>query len=214
MDTGDAMISNHHVSDTSSSHSSDDSYTDPPSPVEPYDAFSGYYRAPGASRTHEDKYDTASLLARWQQEEAFGTDWLFDSGEGSEVDVQDLPVKNTPLKITHYNGIRLQSDRMHPNTSLTPSKRLGRGPQGLAWDLEGEIGIRRDCAGLHPMESRSQRRKSAMPRHPDEGPKRSGKNFLEPASARSKSYTEREHNRKLIPEWHQASEKAKRKAKT
>ena len=214
MNTGDAMIPNHPVSDISSSHSSDDSYTDPQPPVEPYDAFSGYYRAPGASRTRGDKYDMASLLARWQQEEEFGTDWLFDSGEGSEVDVQDLPVKNTPLRISHYNGLRLQSDGKHPNTSLAPSKILGRGPQSSAWDLESELGTRRDCAGLQPTESHSQRRNSAMPRHPNEGPKRSGKNFLEPVSARSRSYTEREYNRKSIPKRHQASEKTKRKTKT
>ncbi|KAK0510749.1 hypothetical protein JMJ35_007181 [Cladonia borealis] len=213
MDMGDAMIPHHPVSDTSSSHSSDVSYTDPPSPVEPYDAYSGYYRAPGASRTHGNKYNTASLLARWQREEEFGTDWLFDSEEGSEVDVQHLPVKNTPLKLMHYNGIRLQSDRMHPNTSLALLKRPGTGPQGIAWDLESEMGSRQHCAGLQPMESHLQWRKSAMPRHPVEGPKRSGKKFLEPASAKSKSYTEREHDRMLIPERHQASEKAKKKAK-
>ncbi len=213
MDMEDARIPNHPASDTSSSHSSDDSYTDPPSPVEPYDAFSGYYRTPGVSRIHGIKYDRASLLAQWQQEEEFGTDWLFDSGEGSEVDVQDLPVKNTPLIITHYNGTSLQSDRMHPNdTSLAPSQRLGRGPQDLAWDLESEMGGSGECAGLQPMESHSQRRKSVMPCHPDEGPKRSGKKVLEPASARSKSHTEREHNRKPMPERHQASKKSKRKA--
>ena len=213
MDMGDATIPHHPVSDTSSSHSSDVSYTDPPSPVEPYDAYSGYYRAPGASRTHGNKYNTASLLARWQREEDFGTDWLFDSEEGSAVDVQHLPVKNTPLKLMHYNGIRLRSDRMHPNISLAPLKRPGRGPQGMAWDLESEMMDRRHCAGLQPMESHLQRRESVMSRHPVEGPKRSGKKVLEPTTARLNSYTEREHDRKLIPERHQASEKAKRKAK-
>ena len=215
MDMEDAIIPNHPASDTSSSHSSDDSYTHPPSPVEPYDAFSGYYRAPGASRTHGIKYDRAGLLAQWQQEEDFGTDCLFDSGEGSDVDVQDLPVKSTALKTTHYNGTRLQSDRIHANhTPLAPSERLGRGPQDLAWDLNSELGSGGDCAGLQPMESHSHRRKSAMARHPDEGPKRSGKKVLGPASARSKSHIEREHNRKPTPERHQASKKTKRKTKT
>ena len=210
MDTGEAMIANRPVSDTSSSHSSDDSYTDPPSPVEPYDAFSGYYRAPGTSRIYGDKYDAASLLARWQQEEGIGTDWLVDRGEGSEVDIQDLPVKITPLRIAHCNGIRLQPNGVRPNISLAPSKRqVGRGPQGLAWDLENEVG---DWAGLHQMESHSQQRKSAMTRHPGEGPKRSGKDLLEPGSARSKFHTDRGQNRR-IPDRHQASEKTKVKSK-
>lgn len=213
MDMGDTMVPDHPVSDTSSSHSSDESYTDPPSPAEPYDAFSGYYRAPGASRIRGDRYDAASLLARWRQEEEIGTDWLFDSGEGSEVDVQDLPVKNTPLKIAHCNGIRLQSNRIHPNTSLCPSKRPGRGPQGLACDLENEMSSSGDCAGLHQMESHLQRRKSAMTCHPGEGPTRSGKDFLEPASARSKVHTERGHNRRPFPQRHQASETTKIKTK-
>ena len=214
MDTGDTMIPRYPVSDNSSSHSSEDSYTDPPSPVEPYDAFSGYYRAPGASRTHGNKHNAASLLARWQMQEEISTDWLFDSGEGSEVDVQDLPVKNTPLRIAHSNGIRLQSDGMHPNTSPTPSRRPNRGPQGLAWDLKNEMSSSGDRAGLQQMDSHSQRRKSAMTRQHCEEPKRSGNDFLEPASARSKFHIERGHNRISIPERRRASEKTKVKTKT
>ena len=63
------------------------------------------------------------------------------------------------------------------------------------------------------MDSHSQRGKSAMTGHPSEGPKRSGKDSLEPTSARSKFHTERGHNRRPIPERDPASEKTKVKTK-
>ena len=100
MDIQERTTTSDNASDTSSSRSSDDSYTDPPLPTEPYDAFAGYYRAPGASESQRLRGRTARPGMQLPPDKETNTerldgllDRVLDSEDGSEVDVQNLPVK-------------------------------------------------------------------------------------------------------------------------
>ena len=126
MDVRENIIPSDDADDTSSSHSSDDSYTDPPSPTEPYDAFGGYYRTPGASRSHYRNGHIAD--GRMQIPVGDGYDGLLDSEEGSEIDIQGLPVK-THLPRSKQAAAKGQGpDQHHQNhsTSLAQSKYTGK----------------------------------------------------------------------------------------
>lgn len=99
MDLQERIVPSDDLGGTSSSHSSDDSYTDPPSPTEPHDAFGGYYRPPGVSRCH----GTYGQNTEWRMRTLSGTegimddcDGFLDSDDGSGVDVQGVPVKGRP----------------------------------------------------------------------------------------------------------------------
>lgn len=130
---------------TSSSHSSDDSYTDPPSPIEPFDAFGGCYRTRGASRSHYRNGQIAGGGMQIPVEDDY--DGFLDSEEGSEIDIQGLPVK-THLPRTKRTAAKGQgSDQHHQHhvTSLARSKHAGKvmagglqsitdsGPQVVKW---------------------------------------------------------------------------------
>ena len=124
MDEHESITPSHGVGSTSSSHSSDDSYTDPPSPTEQCDPFRGYYRTPAASNF----YDTNGQGAEWGTQVAAGVatdmdsyDGFLDSEDGSEVDVQALPVKRCPRRTMHADVGAPESNQRHhqSNTALT-----------------------------------------------------------------------------------------------
>ena len=176
------------ASDTSSSHSSDDSYTDPPSPTEPYDAFAGYYRTPGASRSHHIDGRTAGSRMRFPAAAEIntdGADGFLDSEDGSEVDVQGLPVKERPPRTVRAVGkSQIRDQRHHLNISTPParSKHSGRvmdQSRIMAGGLESNVD-----SGLHLEQSQEGQKKPVSPlqsggqlRYPK---LRSGKNLLEP----------------------------------
>ena len=68
MDEHESITPSHGVGSTPSSNSSDDSYTDPPSPTEPCDPIRGCYRTPAASNF----YDTNGQGAEWGTQVAAG----------------------------------------------------------------------------------------------------------------------------------------------
>ena len=109
------------ASDVSGSHSSDDSYIDPPSPTEPYDAFAGYYRTAGASRSHRMKGKIVGLKEELSTD---GADGFLDSEDGSEVDVQGLPVRGPLARSVRATGKdRFSDQRQGQNTSTPPLAR-------------------------------------------------------------------------------------------
>ena len=131
MDVQKKIIPSDDASDTSSSHSSDDSYTDPPSPKEPYDAFAGYYRAPGASGSRRMNGRVVGSRMQFPAEEDMktdGADCFLGSEDGSEVDVQGLPVKGRPPRPAQAAGRQSLDRRHHQNSStpLTRSRHSGR----------------------------------------------------------------------------------------
>ena len=171
-----------------SEHSSDDSYTDPPSPTEPYDAFAGYYRTPGASRSHRTNGRIAGSKMRCPVEEEPSTDGIdgfFDSEDGSEVDVQGLPVRARHARTVRAAGKGRSSDqqRQHRKTStLAQSKHPGKfmdQSQIMASGLESNAD-----RGLHLEQSHASQKQPVSPvrlggqiRYPK---LRSGKSLPEP----------------------------------
>ena len=174
------------ASNTSSSHSSDDSYTDPPSPIgEPYDAFAGYYRTPGASRSHGANGRIAGSRMRFSPDEEINTDaadGFLDSEDGSEVDVQGLSVKGRPPRTVRAAGKGDQRRRQNASTPLARSKRSGRVldqsrvmASGLKSNIDGELNLEQSHVSqerpVSPLRSGSKLRSPKLP---------SGKNLPEP----------------------------------
>ncbi len=188
MDVQERNIPSDGASDTSSSHSSDDSYTDPPSPTEPYDAFAGYYRTPGASISHRIDGRIAGSRTHFpaaEETDTDGADNFLDGEDGSEVDVQGLPVKRRPPKTVRAARKGRALDQRHHlsiPTPLTRSKHSGRvmdQSRVMAGELESKID-----GGLHLEQSHRGKEQSVSPlqlggqlRYPK---LRSGKNYPEP----------------------------------
>lgn len=189
MDVQETILPSDNASDTSSSHSSDDSYTDPPSPTEPYDAFAGYCRNPGASRSRRMNGRIAGSKMRFlpleEDANADGTNGFLDSEDGSEVDVQGLPVRGRPQRTVRAGATGQKSDQQHhqnSSTSLARSKPLGRvtdESRVMGGGLEGNVD-----GGLHLEKSHLSQERPVSPlrsvgqlRYPK---LRSGKNLPEP----------------------------------
>ena len=188
MDKHKCITPNLGVGSTSSSDSSDDSYTDPPSPIEPCDPFRGYYRTPTASNL----YDTNGQGAKWGTQVAAGVatgmnefDDFLDSEDGSEVDVQALPVKRCPQRTMRADVGGPKSNQWHHQSKTAPtarSKQSGRvieQPCVVAQNDESNFDN-----GLHFEESHANRRESVLRPQSHEQlryPKlRSGKDLPEP----------------------------------
>ena len=132
MDEHESITPSHGVGGTPSSHSSDESYTDPPSPKEPRDPFRGYYRTPAASNL----YNTNGQGAEWRTQFAAGVatemdsyDDFLDSEDGSEVDIQALPVKRCPPRTMHADvgGPKFNQRHQQSNTAPTVWSKQSRG---------------------------------------------------------------------------------------
>ena len=167
MDVQENIVPNHDASDTTSSHSSDDSYIDPPSPTEPYDAFAGYYRAPGASGSHRINGRVGGSRMRFLAEEDMntdGADGFLGSEDGSEVDVQGLAVKGRPPTAVRAAGKGQSLGQRHHKNSSTPlarSRNLGRvleESQVMAGGLESNVD-----GGLKLEQSHASRKQSVSP---------------------------------------------------
>ena len=188
MDEHESITPSYGVGSTSSSHSSDDSYTDPPSPPEPCDPFRGYYRTPAASNFH----DTNGQGAEWGTRVAAGVatdmdryDDFLDSEDGSEVDVQALPVKRCPQRTMHADVGGPKSNQRHHQNNTAPtawSKQSGRvTDQSCAVAQNDERNVDN---GLHLEESHANQREYVLRPQAHEQlryPKlRSGKDLPEP----------------------------------
>lgn len=189
MDVQESITASHDADGTSSSHSSDDSYTDPPSPTELYDAFNRCYRTQGACRSH----DMNGQIAGWRmpipgevETDIDGYDGFLDSEDGSEVDVQALPVKRRPPRSVQAAAKGLISDQRHHQSNSTPvpySKHSGRvmhQSRVVTGSLESNVG-----KGLHleknPHANRNHPVSPPQSREQLHYPKlRSGKDLLEP----------------------------------
>ena len=191
MDVQESITLSDDTGGISSSHSSDDSYTDPPSPTEPYDAFGGYYRTTGASRSR----NMNGQVAEWGMRIPAGVetdldgydgfDGFHDSEDGSEVDVQALPVRRRPPRTVQATAKGLTSDqRHHQNISIPAawSKRSSRvtdPSRPVAGDLESNVDN-----GLHLGEAYASPKQPVAPpqsREQSGYPKlRSGKDLPEP----------------------------------
>lgn len=122
MDEHESIKPGHGVGSTSSSHSSDDSYTDPPLPTELCDPFRGYYRMQAVSNSRDTNGQRAG---RWTQVGAeVATDMddygFLDSEDGSEVDVQALPVKRCSQRTMHANVGGPKSNQRHHQSNTAP----------------------------------------------------------------------------------------------
>ena len=186
MDEEKTITPSHTVNSTSSSHSSDDSYTDPPSPTEPCDAFGGYYRTPGVSKS----YDTNGQVAGWRMQVPAGLetdmniyDGFLDSEDGSEVDVQALPVRRRLRKTVQAN-VRDPDQRHHQNNAApnAGSKQSGRIMDQFCAFAENDESI--VDKGLRSEKSHANRKQPVSRHHSREQlryPKlRSGKDLPEP----------------------------------
>lgn len=197
MDVQESVTLSDDTGGMSSSHSSDDSYTDPPSPTEPYDAFGGYYRTTGASRSRNMNGQVAEWGMRMQAGvkndldgydgcDGFdGFDGFHDSEDGSEVDVQALPVRRRPPRTVQATAKGLTSDRQHHQNSSIPaawSKPSGRvtdPSRPVSGDPESNVDN-----GLHLGEAHASQKQPVVPpksREQSGYPKlRSGKDLPEP----------------------------------
>ena len=193
MDEHESITLGHGVGSTSSSHSSDDSYTDPPSPGEPCDPFRGYYRRQAASNL----YDTNGQRAGWGTQVAAEVaiseaatemddyDDFLNSEDGSEVDVQALPVQEYPRRTMQASVGGPKSYQRHHQGKTSPtawSKQSGRvrdESRVVAQADEENVDI-----GLHLEESHANQRESVLQSQSLERlhyPKlRSGKGLPEP----------------------------------
>ena len=187
MDVQERFIPSDDASENSSSHSSNDSYTDPP-PTEPYDAFAGYHRTPCASRSHGMNRRTAGSSMRFPGEEEIetdGADGFLDSEDGSEVDVQGLPVKGSPRSTVRAAGNGQTSDQRHHQNNSTPPARSTHSSRVRDQSRVISGGLERTVdGGLHLENSHAIQKQPVSP--PRSGghlhyPKlRSGKNLPEP----------------------------------
>ena len=176
MDVQERIIPSDDANDTSSSRSSDDSYTDPPSPTEPFDAFAGYYRTPGASRFHRMNERIAGSRMRFPAEEEINTDGvdaLLDSEDGREVDIQGLPVKGRPPRTVRVAGKDQTSDQQLYSGRVMDRSRVVAG--GLPSNVDGGLHLEQSHASqsqpVSPLRSGGQLRYPKL---------RSGKNLPEP----------------------------------
>ena len=192
MDIQERTTPSDNASDTSSSRSSDESYTDPPSPTEPYDAFAGYHRAPGVSKFQRLSGRMARSgiqLPPDEETNAEGLDGLLDgvldSEDGSEVDVQNLPVKGRPprtLRATRKG--RSPNCRNRQSDSTLPSRSAVSGtvtdpslliPGGLQRNINTGLNLEGSHASQkQPMPSLRSNGQLRCPKL------RSGKNLPEP----------------------------------
>ena len=134
MDVQKRTIPSDDARDTSSSNSSDDSYTDPPSPTEPYDAFAGYYRAPAASRFRHENGQIGGPRMRFPEKgggDADGADGFLDSEDGSEIDVQDLSVKGSPPRTVPAVARSRESNRVRDQSQLAAGELKSNIEDGL-----------------------------------------------------------------------------------
>ena len=166
MDEHERITPSHGVGSTPSSHSSDESYTDPPSPTQPRDPYRGYYRTPAASNL----YDTNGQGAEWGTQVAAGVasemdsyDDFLDSEDGSEVDIQALPVKRPPQGTMHADVGGLKSNQRHHQSNTAPT----------AWSKQFRRVIDQSCVvaqnddgnvdnGLYLQESHANQRESVL----------------------------------------------------
>ena len=191
MDIQERTTPSDDASDTSSSRSSDDSYTDPPSPTEPYDAFAGYHRAPGASKFQRLSGRIARSGIQLPPDEETNTerldglfDGVLDSEDGSEVDVQNLPVKGRPPRTLRATGNQSPNCRYRQSDSTLPSRSAVSGTVtdpsllisgGLQRNINTGLNLERSHASQkQPMPSL---RSNGQLRYPK---LRSGKNLPEP----------------------------------
>lgn len=167
MDVQENIIPSDYASDTSSSHSSDDSYTDPPSPTEPYDAFAGYYRASGASGSHRIHGRVAGSRIRFPAEEDMntdGADFFLGSEDGSEVDVQGLPVKARPPTAVRAAGKSQSLDQRHHQDSSAPLARSRHSGRVMEESRVMAGGLERSVdGGLHLQQSHASQKQSVSP---------------------------------------------------
>ena len=166
MDEHESITPSHGVGSTPSSHSSDESYTDPPSPTEPSDPFRGYYRTPAASNLYDmngQGAESVTQVAAGVETETDSYDDFLDSEDGSEVDIQALPVKRCPPRTMHADVGGPKSNQRHhqSNTART------------AWSKQSRRVIDQSCVvaqnddgnvdnGLHLQESHANQRKSVL----------------------------------------------------
>lgn len=187
MDVQERIIPSEDVNDTSSSHSSDDSYTDPPSSTEPYDAFAGYYRTSGASRSHRMNGRIAGSKTRFPAEEEIkidGVDGFLDSEDGSEIDVQGLPVRGRPPRTVRAAGKGHPPDQRHHRNSSTPLARSRHSSRVMDHSRVTAGGLESNVNGrLHLEQSHASQKQPVSPLRSGQSryPKlRSGKNLPEP----------------------------------
>ena len=184
MDLQESIVPSDDLGGTSSSHSSDDSYTDPPSPTEPLDAFGGYYRPPGVFRiqgTYGQNTERRMRTLHGTEDIMDGCDGFLDSDDGSEVDVQGVPVKGRPPRTVQAT----KADHRHHHhtpTSLALSKHMA-GVMNQSRNTNG--GLKNNVnSGLHFEMSRASERLSMSSPQSDKQlryPKlRSGRNLPEP----------------------------------
>ena len=142
MDVQASDIRTGEVDGASSSHSSDDSYTDPPSPTEPYDAFGGYYRTSSASRSRGMNEQNTGWRMRVPAGVGScidGYDSFLDSEDGSEVDVQGLPVKGRHTRTVQAAAKGLTPDQPHQQSNSTSHARSKHPQRVIASGLEGNV---------------------------------------------------------------------------
>ena len=186
MDEQESITPSHAAGSPSSSHSSDDSYTDPPLPIEPYGADGGYHRTPPAAKSYETN---AQIAAGWRMRLPAGVetdvdsyDGLLDSEDGSEVDVQALPVKRRPQRAVQAHTKNLTSGQRRYQNNAAPatwSKQSGRVvDQSCVVAENDESNV---DSGLHLEEAHASQDRLVSSRNRLSYPKlRSGKDLPEP----------------------------------
>lgn len=136
---------------SSSSNSTYDSYIDPPSPIEPYDVFSGYYRSPGVSQAYRNtlrqKGRSSFGMIEWNGD----THGYLDASDGSGIDADNAAVSRPRRRI-----------RPGSNFYAIPSSR-GRSPASQSWVSGSEIESNIDDVGEDPATSRFHRQRSLSP---------------------------------------------------
>ena len=142
MDVQESNVRTDEADGPFSSHSSDDSYTDPPLPAKPYDAFAGYYRRSGASKSRGMNEQNTRWRMRVPARVENGIDdcdGFIDSEDGSEVDVQDIPVKGYPARTVQGAAKGLIPGQPHHRSNSIPHARSKRSDRVIASELEGNV---------------------------------------------------------------------------
>ena len=127
MDLPKPVLPSQDRSSKSSSNSSDDSYTDPPSSIVPHNAFGNYHRTFFRSRGTNEQIDGWKIRTPAETEDSQDDyNGFLNSDDGSEVDVQGLSVKARPPKsVQATKGPKLdQGYHQNTPTSLTRSERF------------------------------------------------------------------------------------------